>query len=144
MTDEQLIAGFETLDLASGSFHHADHVRLAFAYLRRYDLFESMSRYRVGLKRFATHAGAPGKYHETVTCALLLLIHERMAADSSPDDWAAFALANPDLLEWKGGAFFDYYDVDVLESDLARETFVLPHRAPRKAQPGLALAGAIR
>jgi len=142
MTDEQLLTDFEALNLAPGSFHHAEHVRLAFAYLRRYDLFESMSRYRVGLKRFATHAGAPGKYHETVTCALMILIHERMAADSSADDWAAFAHANGDLMEWKGGAFFDYYDVDVLDSNLARKTFVLPRRALAEARPHRAVAGA--
>ena len=128
MTDEQLLTGFEALDLPPGSFHHVDHVRLAFAYLQRHDLFESMRLYREGLKRFATHAGVPGKYHETVTCALVLLIHERMASASSTDDWATFARANQDLLEWKGGAFFDYYQPEILASDIARRTFVLPRR----------------
>ena len=137
MTDEELLAAFEAVELPPASFHHAEHVRVAFAYLRRYDLFESLARYRRGLKAFATSAGVPGKYHETVTCALLILIHERMAAGSDADDWPTFAAAHPDLLAWKGGAFFDYYDESILKSATARRTFVLPK--PR-ARAGLATA----
>ena len=56
---------------------------------------------------------------------LLVLIHERMAL-APGQTWPAFAAANPDLLEWRDGAFFRYYGEEVLESDLARDVFVLP------------------
>lgn len=126
MSDDELIEAFEGLTLAPGAFHHADHVHLAFAYLRRHELFEGLERYRMGLKRFTAHVGASDKYHETVTCALVILIHERMIEGSESDDWGAFAAANPDLLDWKNGTFFTYYDRDVMHSDTARTTFVLP------------------
>ena len=128
MSDDQLVAAFEELTVEPRTFHHAEHVRLAFVYLRRHGLFETLVRYTNGLRRLVEHLGAPDKYNETVTCGLVVLIHERMAERSSADDWHAFAAANPDLLVWKGGAFFDYYDEDVLASDSARRMFVLPRR----------------
>lgn len=126
MTDQELLVAFEQRTIRPGAFHHAEHVRVAFAYLQRYDLFEALARYRDGLRRFAVHAGAPEKYHETVTCALVVLIHERMAASPEYSQWEDFAAANPDLLDWKDGVFFDYYDRSVLDSPVARRTFVLP------------------
>lgn len=146
MTDEELLSAFEDLTLPAGGFHHADHVRLAFLYLQRYDLLESLVRYRRGLRRFVERHGVSDKYHETVTCALVVLIHERMARGSE-SDWLAFASANSDLLAWRDGAFFDYYDSGVLDSELARRVFVLPgptRRAtrgtPDGGRPGSVLA----
>ena len=126
MTEEELIRRFEDLTLDPNDFHHAEHVRLAFAYLQRYDLFDALARYRTGLKRLAGHHGAPRKYHETVTCGLLVLIHERMVTRADSENWDGFVSANPDVLRWLDGAFFDYYPRDVLKSELARTTFVLP------------------
>jgi len=128
MTDDEVIRAFEDLTLDPTAFHHREHVRLAFAYLTRYDLFVALERYRAGLKRLAAHHGAPRKYHETVTCGLLVLIHERMVTRAGADSWEGFVDSNPDMLRWLDGAFFDYYPRDVLTSDIARSTFVLPHR----------------
>ena len=125
MSNTDLIDAIEDLTLDPDSFGHVEHVRLGHAYLRHFGLVGSLDRVPRALRRFAEHAGAPDKYHETITCALLVLIHERMAGN--PDqEWPAFAASNPDLLEWREGAFFRYYGEDVLESDLAREIFVLP------------------
>ena len=126
MTDEQLIAAFENRTFKADTFHHAEHVRVAFLYLRRYDLIETLSRYRDGLKRLAAWAGFPQKYHETVTCALVVLINERMVESPHLERWDDFAAANPDVLAWKGGIFFDYYEERVLDCPLARSTFILP------------------
>ena len=126
MTDDQLVAAFENRTFKADTFHHPEHVRVAFAYLRRHDLFETLELYRAGLKRLAAWAGFPQKYHETVTCALVVLINERMIARPDLETWEDFAAANPDLLAWKDGAFFDYYDASVLDSPTARSTFILP------------------
>jgi len=126
VTEDQLIQHFEELTLDPTTFHHREHVRLAFAYLTRYDLFAALERYRGGLKRLAAHHRAPRKYHETVTCGLLVLIHERMITRAGSESWEGFVDSNPDMLRWLDGAFFDYYPPEVLSSDLARTTFVLP------------------
>jgi hypothetical protein len=137
---EELVREVEELTLDPRAFDHRAHVRLAFAYLERHELFEALTRCRRALRRLAEHHGAHGKYHETVTCALVFLIHERMRREPETTgatstwregsgetvDWDTFARVNPDLLRWKDGAFFDYYPASVLRSELARETFVLP------------------
>ena len=89
MTDAELLAGFEACTLES--FHHADHVRVAWVVLRRFT--ES-------LQRFATAAGAPQKYNDALTCRCLAAIAARMRGEAS---WEEFASANPDLLVWSAG-----------------------------------------
>ena len=126
MTDDELVQAFERLTLPADAFRHVDHVRLAFVYLRRHGLIGAISRYTDGLRTFAAHHGAAERYHETVTWASVVLVHERMAERPDLDEWTAFARENPDLLRWHDGAFFDYYPAAVLDSDLARRTFVLP------------------
>lgn len=126
MTDDELLTRFEEQRLSAGSFSHEAHVRVAWAYLTRYDLFEGIARYREGLRAFAVRAGVPEKYHETVTCGLMVIIHERMAEGEAAGSWEEFAALHPDLLRWRDGPFFDVYDESVLRSTTARRTFVLP------------------
>ncbi len=59
-------------------------------------------------------------YNETITCAYLFLIRERMAGCESAD-WEEFARRNPDLLVWRDGILSRYYREGTLQSDLARE-----------------------
>lgn len=126
MADEELLRAFETLALEPDHFGHADHVRVAFAMLREHGLLETLRRYSDGLRRFTARHGATDKYHETVTWGLVVLIHERLALADPDVDWRTFAEANPDLLRFRDGAFFDYYGPEILTSKVARRTFVLP------------------
>jgi len=126
LTDEELIECFET-DRMPGEFHHADHVRLAFAYLSRYPVLESLERFARALQRFAEARGKPQLYHETITHAYFFLIRERMAR-CGPCEWDDFARRNPDLLVWKDGVLGRYYDEATLKSDLARTVFVFPDK----------------
>ncbi len=82
------------------SFHHRDHVRLAWAYLELEPPVRALDRFVSALKAFAASRGKPDLYHETITWAFLLLIQERRAT-SPAGDFDAFALANADLLTWK-------------------------------------------
>jgi len=125
MTDDELIAKFETGDLPAQSFHHSDHVRLAFAYLTRFTALEALNRFVNALKRFAGRLGKSGLYHETITYAYFFLIHERMTRTPC-FDWEDFARRNSDLLEWKPGVLGRYYREATLKSDLARKVFMLP------------------
>ena len=109
--EDRLIDAIESLRVEPGSFDHRAHVRLAFAYLQRHDLFEALARCRRALSVLARHLGAEGKYHETVTCALVFLIHERME-ESGPVVWEAFADANPDLLRDTTGAIVELADFE--------------------------------
>jgi hypothetical protein len=127
MTDDELIHAFETDTLPENSFHHADHVRLAFAYLSRYPVLEALERFATALKRFAAARGKSQLYSETVTHAYFFLIRERMARFAG-SAWEEFARSNADLLTWKGGILSRYYQEATLRSDLARTVFVFPDK----------------
>jgi hypothetical protein len=113
---------------APGGFHHADHVRVAFAYVALYSFPEAASRFCAALKRFAAAQGKPQLYHETITWAYLVLIRERIARAGRSETWEEFAARNPDLLIWKGGVLSALYRQETLDSEIARHTFVLPDR----------------
>ena len=127
MTNEQIIHGFETDAISEHSFHHADHVRLAFAYLAIYPPLQALENFSAALKRFATARGKSQLYHETITHAYFFLIRERMARCSTAN-WDEFADQNPDLLIWKNGILTRYYHESTLQSDLARTVFVFPDK----------------
>lgn len=129
MSSEELIRSFEDDTLPDG-FHHADHVRLAFAYLSKYPVLSALEKFSSALKRFAAARGKTQLYHETITFACFFLIHERMARCQGAD-WEEFATRNPDLLLWKSGILSRYYTEGTLKSDLARNVFVLPDKRPK-------------
>ncbi|MFZ0868620.1 MAG: hypothetical protein WAU76_15505 [Candidatus Sulfotelmatobacter sp.] len=127
MTNQQLIHRFENDEVPEDSFHHADHVRLAFAYLCKYPVLLALEKFAGALKRFAAARGKTQLYNETITCAYFFLIHERMAR-CKVAGWEEFADVNPDLLTWKNGILNHYYREATLKSDLARRVFVLPDK----------------
>jgi hypothetical protein len=126
MNDGEFVDAFEACAIANSDFHHADHVRLAWIYLREHPLMEAIERFTTSLQRFAAHHGVPGVYHETITWVYLLLIHERMQRDGAPADWVAFRGANSDLFDKKPSILERYYSPETLRSNLARRIFVLP------------------
>jgi hypothetical protein len=128
MRGDELIEQFESGATPADTFHHADHVRLAFEYMCRYTILEALERFPAALKRFAAAHGKATLYHETITWAYLLLVRERMAGAGRDQTWEEFAEHNPDLLIWKGGVLGTLYRQETLDSDLARHNFVLPDR----------------
>ena len=126
MTGEQLIQQFEDGTTPADTFHHVDHVRLAFQYLHRYPVLAALENFSAALKKFAAAQGKAERYHETITWAYLLLIRERIARAEQTQTWEEFAEHNPDLLIWKGGVLAALYTPETLASELARTVFVLP------------------
>lgn len=125
-TGDELIQQFEAGMTPAATFHHANHIRLAFEYLCRYSALEALQRFSDALQRFAAAQGKAQLYHETITWAYLLLIRERIARAGGAQNWEEFAERNADLFVWKGGVLATLYRQETLDSDLARHTFVLP------------------
>src|SRR5580692_3302411 len=109
MSDDEFIASFENATLDNATFHHTDHVRMAFLYLSRYPALEALQRFTTSLAKFAAAKGKPELYHETITWAFLFLIRERMARSPGPQSWRQFATGNADLLNWKDNILRKYY-----------------------------------
>jgi len=127
VSNEEYIASFEAETVAANSFHHADHVRLAFAYLAEHSALEALQKFCVALKRFASAQGESERYHETITYAYFFLINERMVKGECTN-WEQFARDNPDLLRREDGILNHYYEPLTLDSDLAPRVFVLPDK----------------
>ena len=132
MTDDQFMAAFEDGSLPEENFRHTDHVRMGFLYMSRYTGLEGLRRFSEALQKYAATLGKRSLYHETITWAFLLLIRERLARRRQEGEftptWETFAAANPDLLTWKDHVLKKYYTEDILNSELARGTFLLPNR----------------
>ena len=130
MTNQELIDRFENGSVPESNFHHADHVRLAFAYLCQFAPLEALDKFTAALKHYAAGLGKANLYHETITHAYFFLIRERMA--STPTlDWGEFMAANSDLLAAKNGILTRYYEDATLRSELARAVFLFPDKCCR-------------
>ncbi len=130
MTDSALIGCFEAGQEPAGGFHHREHVRVGWCYLRQGSLPAALERFRTGLRRFAETQGVPGKYHETIPTAYVLLIHERL--QQTPDlCWDEFAARHADLLAWRPSILDRYYRPETLASPAAQQAFVAPDAGPR-------------
>ncbi|HKW90201.1 MAG TPA: hypothetical protein VJN21_15745 [Candidatus Acidoferrales bacterium] len=141
MTDAEFISAFESGSLPNGSFHHRDHVRMAFLFLRRYPPLEALQHFSASLARFASANGKPQLYNETITWAYVLLIRERIARAGLEQSWDEFADANPDLLNWKDGVLKNYYREETLASELAKRVFLFPDKLPVNHSETLKTAG---
>jgi len=120
-----LVEQFEKGIPPSAAFHHLEHVKVAFAYLCIYPKLEALQRFANGIRLMAIAKGKPQAYHETITWAYVFLIHERMIKTATRD-WETFTAANPDLLDWKNSILSRYYSRALLDSDLARQVYVMP------------------
>ena len=122
-SEQALLQGF--LDGTLPEFHHQQHVHVAWLFVRRHGMPAALSEFAAAIQRFAAAKGAHQLYHETITWAFLLLIAERQARIPAAT-WDEFAAAHTDLLVWKPSILSRYYSNELLASDLARRTFLMP------------------
>jgi hypothetical protein len=136
VSNRDLITEFEQ-GRAPGEFHHADHVRVAFAYVAEFPLLEAMAKFSAALQRFALSKGKPQLYDQTITWAYLLLIHERITRAGSVHRGSVQSGSVPSWEEFSEHNLERYYSHATLASDLARRAFVFPDRvaAAREESP---------
>ncbi|MFE5592816.1 hypothetical protein [Streptomyces sp. NPDC056549] len=115
---------------ATGGFGHREHVHLTWLAVRRVGMPEAVALVGEGIRRTATAAGAPQKFHVTMTRAWVELVARR-AGESGPQDFAAFAGAHAELLDKNLLARF--YRPATLASPEARAAWVEPDLAPLDA-----------
>lgn len=114
---------FEARELDASTFGHRDHVGVAYEMLRNGDFVDVAARYADAIRFMATSAGAPDKFHVTVTIAFLGLVAERMATTPHAD-FDEFIARNQDLLSKR--VLERWYGPERLRSELARKVFLLP------------------
>lgn len=126
------LSDFEEGRIDPRHFPHRAHVRVGYELLERHPFPEALLHLARGLRGLAAKAGRPEVYHETITAAFLALIAERRLRGSYVN-WEDFAARNPDLLRKE--LLEDWYEPALLQSSVARQTFVLPRRASDLVPP---------
>lgn len=118
-----ITVAFEAHEIDNTAFRHADHVRVAFDLLAKYDFIDASAIYAKGIRTLAAKAGAPKKFNLTITYAFMSLIAERLA-NCPPPNFNAFVRSNPDLMS--KDVLMRWYDSERLNTDAARTIFLLP------------------
>ena len=127
LTDGDFVRDFEMCLVSNTDFHHSDHIRLGWIFLRLHPLEPATSRMIAAIKRFAIHNhGDTGMFHETITRLWMRLISDRISADEI--SFAEFAARNPELLE--KNYMFEFYSPATLMSAAARAHWVEPDLKP--------------
>lgn len=132
--DAQFIREFEAQRWPLEQWHHRDHIRLAYLYLRRYPFDEAAAKLREGIRAHNAAHGIPDQptmgYHETMTIAWLRLVEAMLIEYGPPPDGTgeAFCDAHPELSEKKMLRLF--YSRDRFMSPEAKARFLEPDLAP--------------
>jgi hypothetical protein len=119
-----LVRDFETCALPAEAFHHRDHIRVAWTYLRRMDYSEAEKRMSDTIRQFADVHGVTSKYHHTLTLAWMRLVAAAIRDDAGIDDFDRFAGAHPELFDPAAPEMF--YSPGLLQSEAARSGWVEP------------------
>jgi hypothetical protein len=131
-TDAEFLQAFEAQRLPLDQWHHRDHIRLAYLYLRQLPFDQAAARIRAGIKAHNAAHAIPdlptSGYHETMTIAWLRLV-AMVLHEYGPEQTAdAFCDAHPELLQKKILRMF--YSKDLFMSSRAKAEFVEPDLAP--------------
>ncbi len=128
LNDDEFLRAFETCELKHGMFYHADHVRLAWIYVRRFGAAGAEERLLAGIRKMANHAGAPRKFLFTTTVAWARLVAGTQKDSGVSETFLEWAQRHPELLE--KNLLAKYYSPGRLETPEARSGWVEPDLAP--------------
>lgn len=118
-------------------FGHREHLHLTWLAVRRYGVPAAVGLVGEGIRRTARYAGAPQKYHATVSRAWVELVGHHATAlptdtrggdDGGGDDFTAFAEHHRALLDKR--LLTRFYRPSTLATAPARTGWVEPDLAP--------------
>jgi len=112
----------------SARFGHRQHVYLTWLAVRRYGTAPAITLVSEGIQQTARYAGAPQKYHATVSRAWIELVGHHATADSRGEDFDRFVARHPALLDKR--LLTRFYRSSTLASEEARSGWVEPDLAP--------------
>lgn len=131
MNDDEFLAAFEARML--DEFHHRDHIKVAYLYLRQHPLDAAIVKVRAGLQTLAVAWNAPVDdlergYHETMTQAWVRLVHLALRDCGTVESADAFCDQHPQLMQKTHLQL--YYSHEHLTTWKAKREFVEPDLAP--------------
>jgi hypothetical protein len=138
MDDSVFLARFEDASMPMTEWHHREHVKVAYLYVRKYPFEEALRMMREGVKAFnAAHRyrDTPLRgYHETLTRGWLHLVHYSLCEFGPEETADLFFDRNPPLQN--KGALAHFYSRELLFSHQAKVDYVEPDllRFPESAK----------
>ena len=128
MSDDAFLRAFEECQLDPAKFHHADHVRLAWLYVHRHGASAAEALLLDGIRKFAQHAGAPGKFVHTTTIAWTRLVAAAQQNGPTANNFSEWIQLHPQLLDIN--LLARYYSPGRLQTPAARSGWIEPDLAP--------------
>jgi hypothetical protein len=130
--DDKFLAEFEACRWPREEWHHRQHIKVAYLYLRRYPFDEAITRARERIKAHnAAHCVPEGPnegYHETVTQAWMRLVYLTLCEYGPAETADKFLDQHPQLGANKVLRLF--YSRELVTSPRAKVEFVEPDLAP--------------
>lgn len=132
MDDETFLKQFESTAWPKAEWHHRQHIKVAYLYLRRYPLdvasIKISERIQAYNKAHGVAESLTSGFHETMTQAWLRLVHFTLCEYGPADNADAFFDQNPQLSEKRVLRFF--YTRERFLTPEAKATFVEPDLTP--------------
>ena len=127
-SDEDFLRAFENVSFPAEQFHHREHLRVAWMYLKSFDATRASERMSAGIRRFASHNGATEKYHHTLTWFWMRLVAVALVETPEGCAFEEFLAAHRELCDKNLPS--QYYSQPLLEGPAAREGWVEPDLQP--------------
>ena len=126
--EDEFVQRVEACCYPNNQFHHADHIRLAWIYVRRHGTQEAEERIARAIRQFAISLGHEKKYHETLSRAWVRLVAVAQALTPKVVSFDDFLAKHGWLLD--RGALSAFYSGACLGTDAARSGWVEPDKHP--------------
>ena len=128
---EALHQAFVNGEIALRDFHHREHLAVAFFICLQNDKAKAITRINEGLNKYLSRYGRQTEFHATMTGFRVVTVWQYLASNTSK---ALLEQAN-DILRRFGntGLIKQFYSRELLNSDAAREDFLLPDLQPLSA-----------
>ena len=127
-SDLDFLRAFENLSFPADQFHHREHLRVAWLYLKSSDATRAAERMSAGIRRFANHHGAKEKYHHTLTLFWMRLVAAALVETPEGCAFEEFLAAHAELCDKDLPS--QYYSQDLLRAPAARDGWVEPDLRP--------------
>jgi hypothetical protein len=127
-SDDDFLRAFEDLSFPVDRFHHREHIRVAWLYLKSSDASRAAERMAAGILRFANHHGATQKYHHTLTLAWMRLVAAALVETPEGFSFERFLAEHPELGD--KNLLAKYYSNELLQTAAAREGWLEPDLQP--------------
>jgi len=126
--DEKFVAEFEACRWPLEQWHHKEHIKLAYLYLRRHPFDEAMAKMREALKKYIVFHGVPDEpmrgYHETMTQGWMRLVYFTMCEYGPAESAEAFYERSPQLSQKKALRLF--YSAELCAAARGKTEYVEP------------------